>query len=388
MRMNPYPKGTLRVAMIGHRFMGAAHSQAWRTAPRFFDLPADIQMSVIVGRDPIAAADAAARLGWREVATDWREVVARDDIDIVDICVPSDLHAPIALAALSAGKHVLCEKPLSNTVDEAVAMAEAAAEARQVGVQALLGFTYRRVPAIQLARSIVARGDLGEIRQTRATYLQDWLADPSAPMSWRLDRSVAGSGALGDLGSHAVDAIQFITDQHVTCVAGALRTFVPTRPWPQGRDDESAEGQVTVDDAAVFVAEMSGGTLATFEATRMATGRKNHLRLEVNGSWGSLLFDLEDLNSLWVYDGRAGSDAGFRRILVTEPTHPYVGAWWPPGHGLGYEHAFSHQVVDFVNAICTGDAVAPDFSDGLQVQRVLEAVERSVDSKGWEAVMS
>jgi predicted dehydrogenase len=267
-------------------------------------------------------------------------------------------------------------------------MSDAAEEAAQVGVQSMVGFTYRRVPAIQLARQLVRSGELGELRHVRAVYLQDWLADPAAPMSWRLDRSVAGSGALGDLGSHIVDAVQFITGRLVVEVTGTAKTFVHERPWPATATPAAQPtGTVTVDDAAAFVATLDGGILATFEATRMALGRKNGLRLEINGTEGSLGFDLEDLNSLQYYCATDGPAAGFRRILVTEPEHPYVAAWWPPGHGLGYEHAFTHQVVDLVEAIVTGRRPEPSFADGLQVQNVLDAVERSSATRRWEPVM-
>ena len=224
---------TLRVAMIGHAFMGNAHSQAWRTAPHFFDLPAHPEMAVVVGRDAGRAAEAAARLGWAESATDWRAVVARDDIDVVDICTPGDTHAEIAIAALEAGKHVLCEKPLANTVAEAEAMTAAADEARARGVRAMVGFTYRRVPAIALARELVAEGRIGEIRHVRAQYLQDWIADPEAPLSWRLDKEKAGSGALGDIGAHIVDLTQFITGSRITELTGRLETFVKERPYAE-----------------------------------------------------------------------------------------------------------------------------------------------------------
>jgi predicted dehydrogenase len=381
----------LGVAMIGYRFMGAAHSQAWRVAPHFFDLPRGIRMRLLVGRDQVAVNAAADRLGWEQTATDWREAVTRPDIDVVDIGAPSDVHADIAVAALEAGKHVLCEKPLANTVDHAERMVAAAEQASSRGIQSMVGFTYRRVPAVQLARDLVAAGEIGEVRQVRAVYLQDWLADPQAPMSWRLDRAVAGSGALGDLGSHIVDAVQFITGQQVTDVVGTTRTFVTQRPWPaSGTAGEIASGslgQVTVDDAAAFIGTLSGGALATFEATRMAPGRKNGMRLEVSGTTGSLAFDLEDLNSLQYYRTDDGPTAGFRHILVTEPEHPYLSAWWPPGHSLGYEHGFTHQVVDLVRAIASGRPVAPSFADGLQVQRVLAAVERSNASHSWEPAM-
>ncbi len=383
---------TLRVAMIGHAFMGNAHSQAWRTAPHFFALPAQPEMAVVVGRDAGRAAEAAARLGWAESATDWREVVARDDIDVVDICTPGDTHAEIAIAALEAGKHVLCEKPLANTVAEAEAMTAAADQARARGVRAMVGFTYRRVPAIGLARELVAEGRIGDIRHVRAQYLQDWIADPEAPLSWRLDKERAGSGALGDIGAHVVDLTQFITGSRITELTGRLETFVKERPYAESHAGlagtaSTERGPVTVDDAASFLATFAGGAMGVFEATRFATGRKNSIRIEVNGSLGSLAFDFEDMNVLEYFDARDDDQvAGFRRIIATEAVHPYVAAWWPPGHGLGYEHGFTHQVVDLVTAIADGTDPSPSFADGLNVQRVLDAVETSSDTRTWQEI--
>jgi predicted dehydrogenase len=374
---------TLGVGLIGYAFMGAAHSQAWRTAPHFFDLPLTPDLAVLVGRDRVRLEAAAARLGWRETETDWRRLLERDDVALVDVCTPGDSHAEIAIAALEAGKHVLCEKPLANSVAEAEAMAEAAARAAARGVRSMVGFTYRRVPAIGLARELVAQGRLGEIRHVRAQYLQDWIADPAAPMSWRLQKEKAGSGALGDIGAHIVDLTQHITGQRLTGVSALLETFVEERPLPASEGSLSGvagqgTGTVTVDDAAVFLGRFDGGALASFEATRFALGRKNAIRIEVNGSRGSLAFDFEDMNVLHFYDGdEPAATAGFRRILVTEPDHPYVGAWWPAGHGLGYEHGFTHQVVDLLTAIAKGNDPAPSFADGLQIQRVLDAVQRS-----------
>jgi predicted dehydrogenase len=388
-------KRPLRVAMVGHAFMGNAHSQAWRTAPRFFDLPLAPEMSVLVGHDAGRAAEAAARLGWAESSADWREVIARDDVDLVDICTPGDTHAEIAIAALEAGKHVLCEKPLANTVAEAEAMTTAAERAHADGVRAMVGFTYRRVPAIALARQLVADGRIGDVRHVRAQYLQDWIADPDAPLSWRLDKAKAGSGALGDIGAHIVDLTQFITGDRIAEVSGRLETFVKERPYPAGDTAGSLggggatgeRGPVTVDDAASFLATFTSGAMGVFEATRFATGRKNAIRIEVNGSRGSLAFDFEDMNVLELFDATLpAEEAGFRRILATEPTHPYVAAWWPPGHGLGYEHGFTHQVVDLVAAIAAGTDPTPTFADGLQVQRVLDAVETSSDTRTWQEI--
>jgi predicted dehydrogenase len=389
----------LRVAMIGHAFMGNAHSQAWRTAPHFFPLPLHPEMAVLVGHDAGRAAEAAVRLGWAESSADWREVVARDDVDVVDICTPGDTHAEIAIAALEAGKHVLCEKPLANTVEEAEAMTAVAEKVRGDGVLAMVGFTYRRVPAIALARQLVAEGRIGQVRHVRAQYLQDWIADPEAPLSWRLDKARAGSGALGDIGAHIVDLTQYITGDRIVELTGRLETFVKERPYAAGSTaagsgaslgggGTSAErGPVTVDDAASFLATFGGGAMGVFEATRFATGRKNAIRIEINGSDGSLAFDFEDMNVLEFFDATQPAEiAGFRRILATEAGHPYVAAWWPPGHGLGYEHGFTHQVVDLVNAIADGTDPEPSFADGLQVQRVLAAVETSSDTRSWQSL--
>ncbi|MEW2420776.1 Gfo/Idh/MocA family protein [Streptomyces nigra] len=377
----------LRVGMVGYAFMGAAHSQGWRTAGRVFDLPRTPVLAAICGRDAGAVRAAADRHGWASAETDWRTLIARDDIDLVDICTPGDSHAEIALAALAAGKHVLCEKPLANTVEEAEAMAAAAARAQADGQVAMVGFNYRRLPATALARDMVAEGRLGRLRHVRVTYLQDWLVDPQFPLTWRLRRESAGSGSLGDLGAHIVDLAQHLAGERLTGVSAMTETFVRERPLPGGAasglsavEADEATGAVTVDDAALFTGRFASGALASFEATRYATGRKNALRIELNGEHGSLAFDLERLNELEYHDGREpGTHAGFRRILVTEPDHPYLDAWWPPGHGLGYEHSFVHQARDLVHAVAEGRSPQPTFADGLQVQRVLAAVEESAE---------
>lgn len=376
----------LRIAMIGNGFMGAAHSQGWRTAPRFFDLPAHPEMAVVVGRNPEKNAQLAQTWGWAEASEDFEAVIARDDIDVVDIVTPGHLHADMAIAALEAGKHVLCEKPLANTVDEAQQMAAAAEKAAANGVFAMVGFTYRRVPAASFARDLVARGAVGEIRQVRGQYLQDWLSDAEAPLTWRMDKSKAGSGALGDIGAHAVDLAQFITGMSLESVSGVMETFVKERPVlaeGQGLSGSAGteRGPVTVDDYASFNARFDSGALGNFEATRFATGRKNALRIEVSGDKGAILFDLEDMNAVQYYDATVpATEQGFRRIFVTEADHPYLEAWWPPGHMLGYEHGFSHQAKDLVEAIAAGVQPTPSFTDGYQVQRVLDAVERSADN--------
>src|SRR3954451_19446197 len=328
---------TLAVGIVGYAFMGAAHSQAWRTAPHFFDLPLNPAMQVVCGRDAARTAEAAARLGWAETETDWRRLVERQDLDLVDICTPGDTHAEIAIAALAAGKHVLCEMPLANTVAEAEEMAAAADRARAGGVRAMVGFTYRRVPAIALARRLVADGRIGDIRHVRAQYLQDWIADPEAPLTWRLDKAKAGSGALGDIGAHVIDLAPFITGDRIAEVSGRLETFVKERPYPGGETSgtlggggsSGERGPVTVDDAASFLVSFTGGAMGVFEATRFATGRKNAIRIELNGSKGSLAFDFEDMNVLEVFDAAddAGSpaSAGSSRPRRPTPTSPRGG---------------------------------------------------------------
>ncbi|WP_461173250.1 Gfo/Idh/MocA family oxidoreductase [Arthrobacter sp. Z1-9] len=391
----------LRVGMVGYAFMGAAHSHAWRTAPRFFDLPLQPRLTAVAGRNADGVRAAADKLGWESVETDWRRLIERDDIDLIDICTPGNTHADIAIAALEAGKHVLCEKPLANSVEEAERMTLAAETAAKQGIFSMCGFSYRRTPALALAKRFVDEGRLGDLRHVRAQYLQDWLSDANAPMTWRLDKSKSGSGSLGDIGAHSIDAAQWVTGQNITGVSALLETFVPERPLAGdlvglgGHGDLSSDaprGKVTVDDAAVFSAKFDGGAAATgaigvFEATRYALGRKNAMRLELNGTKGSLAFDFEDMNVLSFYDAAGSPDAGFRRIFVTEPEHPYVGNWWPTGHGLGYEHGFTHQVVDLVSAIGEGRQPEPSFADALQVQRVLAAVEASAaNSSQWQKV--
>jgi predicted dehydrogenase len=375
---------TLGIGMVGYAFMGAAHSQGWRTAGRVFDLPMRPVLAAICGRDGSAVRAAADKHGWAAAETDWRDLIARDDVQVVDICTPGDSHAEIAIAALEAGKHVLCEKPLANSVAEAEAMVRAAEAARSRGQLSMVGFNYRRVPAIAYARKLVEEGRLGTLRHVRVTYLQDWLVDPGFPLTWRLKREQAGSGALGDLGAHIIDLAQFLTGELLAGVSALTETFVKERPVLAGASAGLSatgggdSGPVTVDDAAVFTGRLASGALASFEATRMASGRKNALHLEVNGERGSLAFDLERLNELSFHDHTEPvASSGFRRILVTEPEHPYLEAWWPPGHALGYEHTFVHQARDLVEAVAAMTDPVPSFADGLQVQRVLAAVEDS-----------
>jgi len=366
---------TLNVAMIGHRFMGRAHANAWRQVGRFFELPRQPVLKVVCGRRPDAAAEAARRLGFEEHATRWEEVVRRDDVDVVDICTPGDSHLPIALAAAAAGKAILCEKPLANSLAEAREMRDAVEKA---GVVHMVCHNYRRAPAVQLARRLIEKGRIGTLRHYRGTYLQDWIVDPAFPRVWRLEKARAGSGALGDLASHSIDLARFLVGE-IEAVCGLLETFVRERPL----EDGSGRGPVDVDDAALALVRFAGGAVGSIEATRLAPGRKNHNRFEINGSRGSLAFDLERMNELEVYEEQ-GPDSGFRTVLVTDAQHPYAGAWWPPGHILGYEHTFVHTLRDFVLALESGQPPSPSFEDGLRNQQVLDAVERSAASGRWE----
>lgn len=365
--------GTPGVAVIGYAFMGKAHSHAWRNVAALRPGAPDVRQQVLVGRDADAVTVAATQYGWAESATDWRAVIERDDIDIVDVCVPGHLHAEVAIAALEAGKHVIAEKPLANTLAEAEKMVATAQAARERGVHSMVGFNYRRVPALALARQHIAAGRLGDVRQVRIAYLQDWLADESAPMTWRLHRELAGSGALGDLASHAVDQVRFLLGQEVSGVNAVTRTFVPQRTGKDGPED------VTVDDAAWSTLSTSGDAVVSLEVSRMASGRKNALGIEVYGSRGALRFDLESLNHLDVC--LDGAD-GFSRVLVTEPSDPYIDGWWPPGHVLGWDATFTNQAADFLTALDEGQEPTPSFEDGLAVQRVLAAIEASAEQGG------
>lgn len=372
----------LRVGMIGHAFMGAAHSYGWRNAPRMFELAREPEMTALAGTSQSRAAEAAQRLGWASAAADWRELVERPDIDVIDICTPGDLHHPIAIAALRAGKHVLCEKPLANTGQEAAEMAEVAEEAARHGVFAMCGFTYRRQPAVALARRLITEGRIGRIRHVRVRYLQDWLSDESAPYTWRMDAARSGSGALGDLGAHAVDMAQWLVGDRISAVSARTQTFVPFRPLPDG----SGSGEVTVDDAAYVLAEFDGGLMGTFEVSRYALGRKNAFQLEINGTAGSIAWDFERNNELQVFAQADGDRAGFATVHATMPEHPYMANWWPEGHTLGYAEGFVNQAADFVAAITEGRQPEPSFSDAARVQRVLDAVTTSEGSRNWETI--
>ncbi len=373
-------KREVRVALIGYRFMGRVHSNAYRQVTPFLSPRLVPRMKVLCGRDRKAATEAANRLGWEEAATDWREVVRRDDIDLVDVSTPGDSHAEIAIAAARAGKAVLCEKPLANTLAEAEAMLAAV---KKAGVVNMLCHNYRRAPAVMLAKQIIEAGDLGDIYQYRGTYLQDWILDPELPLLWRFQKDKAGSGALGDIASHSIDLARYLVGE-ITEVASDLTTFIKKRPL---LDRPGTRGVVTVDDAATALVRFANGAIGTIEGSRVAAGRKNHNRFEINGSKGSIGFDLERLNELQVF---LSSDPeprqGFRTILVTQPSHPFVGSWWPPGHIIGYEHTFTHTIFDLLEGVAEGRSPRPNFEDGVANQRVLAAWERAARTRRWVKV--
>ena len=387
---------TLRVAMVGYGFMGKAHSNAWRQAPHFFPLKAKIEMNTICGRDRARVEAARGQLGWQYAATDWREVVESPLIDIIDVCTSNVSHTEIAIAAAKAGKQVLCEKPLALNVADAERMVAAV---RKTKVKNMVVFNYRRVPAIAFAKQIIESGQLGQIRHFRGTYLQDWISDPKFPMNWRLRKDTAGSGSHGDLNAHLIDTARFLVGDIAETI-GLQETFIPERPKEPsaiGLTAAAAAGKgvdkVTVDDATAFLAKfapgknIAAGAYATIEATRLAPGHKNFNHWEINGSEGSLRFCFERMNELEYCNRNDPADKpGFKTILVTESTHPYVGAWWPPGHVIGYEHTFIHTVADFVNAIVTNGEARADFVDGAKCVAVLEAVVKSVKTRSWVKV--
>jgi len=374
------PVRDINVALIGYAFMGKAHSNAWRQVTSFFSPRRRPRLKVLCGRTPASVEAAARTFGWEEAATDWREVIERSDIDLVDIATPDASHAEIAIAAAAAGKAVFCEKPLATSARDAERMLVAVRRAR---VPHMICHNYRRVPAVLLAKQLISEGRLGRIRHFRGTYLQDWIVDPAFPRVWRLDRRQTGAGALGDIGSHVVDLARFLVGE-IAEVAGATTTFVKRRPLPDGRGRTAA---VTVDDAAVAAVRFASGALGTIEATRMAPGRKNHNRFEINGSAGSVAFDLERLNELEVYfEADPPGVRGFRTVLVTERSHPFISAWWPPGHIVGWEHTFVHMVYDLLEAVADRRVPSPNFEDGARNQRVIEAIERSSETRRWVAV--
>lgn len=379
--------------MVGYRFMGRAHSNAWRQAPKFFPLKAHVEMHTICGRDPAGTQAARAQLGWQHFTTNWREIVEDPLIDIVDICTPVNSHAEIAIAAAQNGKHVLCEKSMALNVKQAQAMCNAAQKAKIVH---MVCHNYRRIPAIALAKKMISEGSLGQIYHYRARYAQDRLVDPEFPVDWRLQKETSGSGVHSDIGSHVIDLGRYLVGEFRE-VCGLTNTFITERPvaeappkgYTMAPKGPKKMGKVNVPDASMFMARMENGTLANLEMTRYAPGRKNRIEIEINGSKGSLYFDFEDMNRLKFFSlADAKGCQGFRDILVTDRdgVHPYVNSWWPPGHIIGYEHTFVHTVADFINACVDRKPVHPTFEDGLKNQRVIEATEESAAKGKWVKV--
>lgn len=364
------------VGIVGTQFMGRAHSNAYMDVAHFFDLPAVPVMRAACDNVAANLGPFCNRFGWGSQETSWEDLVARDDIDLIDICTSNAMHMPIAVAAAKAGKHVICEKPIAMNADEARAMFDAA---KKAGVRHMVAFNYRRVPALALARQMIDEGKIGKVFHFNAVYYQDWLVDPEFPYVWRHDKQVAGSGAHGDMNAHIVDLARFLVGE-IDSVCGAEEVFIKQRK----KSDGSGTGTVTADDALFSLARFSQGALGSFMATRFASGRKNFLRFELFGSEGSLSFNLERLNELQYYSRREpGYEQGFRTILATESNHPYIGKWWPPGHIIGWEHTFIHEIADLLTAIATGDEVEPNFHDGLRNQQVLDAMQCAAAEKNW-----
>ena len=356
-------KEILNVAMIGTGFIGKVHSNAFRQVGHFFQTPYQLRLKVICGRDQGKLEAVATQWGWEEVATDWRAVVERKDIHVVDIAVPNSLHAPIARAAAAEGKIVLCEKPLAMSLDEAERMATAARN-----VPNLVWFNYRRVPAVAFAKMLINEGRIGQIFHYRALYLNQSGHDPAKTTGWRYQRAVAGSGAMGDLLSHAVD-LALDLNGTITELVAMTQTFVPARD---------------VDDAVVMIVRFANGSIGSFEASRFAAGSRNRNSFEINGSKGMLRFSLENLNYLEFFDAsETGNLQGVRNLLVTGPNHPYAENFWKPGHAIGYEHTFIATLGDFLGTLATKETFHPNFDDALAVQRVLDAAEQSANSRSW-----
>jgi predicted dehydrogenase len=376
----PTQIGEIGIGMLGYGFMGKAHSNAYKTLG-YMTWPPPLRplLVAIGGRNAEAVGEAARRYGFDESFSDWRDIVADDRVGLFDNTGPNDQHAEPTIAAAEAGKHVLCEKPLGRTAEESFEIWKRVAA---TGVEHMCAFNYRFVPAVRLAREMIKAGDLGEIYHFRGSYLQDWILDPGLGMVWRLEKAVAGSGALGDLGAHVIDMGRFLVGQEISSVSGMTRTFAAQR----------GGGQVDVDDAFEATVEFDGAAVGTIEASRVCPGRKNAFTWEINGSKGSIAFDLERLNELQVYlgDSEPGAHAqGFRRVLVSEGYHPYWEHWWPQGHMLGWEHTFVHEIHHLLRAIAGEGEVRPygaDFEDGYRAAEVCDAVVRSTESGHRERV--
>jgi len=372
---------TVNVGLIGTRFMGRAHSNAYLQASRFFDLPITPVLHTACGRDPDRLSHFVRHQGWKRGQSSIEKLVEDEEVQLIDICTPNNLHMPIAVAAAKAGKHVLCEKPLARNVREAENMYRAASEA---GITHMMVSNYRFLPAIKLARKLIDEGKIGKIRHFDATYYQDWLVDPAFPWGWRNDAESSGSGAHGDMNAHTVDLARYLVGEF-EAVNGLQKTFIEHRPLSGGQ----RPGKVTTDDATMFFSRFQNGAIGSFKVSRFASGRKNFLRLEIYGSEGSLVFNLERLNELQYFSLQDDPQyQGYRNILVTDSCHSYISAWWPPGHTLGWEHAFVHQVKALMEGIAGDSKVSPDFYDGLKCQEVLDAVINSTQKGTWVEIKS
>ena len=376
----------LRVGLVGCQFMGKAHSNAWSSVGQFFPLKANVVMKAACDLNEKAAKTLADSWGWQSVETSIDDLVARDDIDLVDIAAPNSVHHLLAMKAIKAGKNVSCEKPLALNVAQAKEMCAAAKEA---GVLNMIWHNYRRVPAISLAKKMIDDGLLGRIYHIRAIYLQDWCMDPEFPLAWRFKKEVAGSGAHGDLNAHIIDLARFLAGE-IDSVTATLETFVKERPIEVAGGSLFAgktgaeKGEVTVDDAVIALARFKSGALGTFEATRFAAGHNNANQIEINGSKGSIFFTFERMNELKYFNVDDPDDLkGFRTISATMPGHPFMEGYWPPGHVIGYEHTFINAARDLANAYAEGKQVKPDFEEGLRNQIVLEAMSESAEKKTW-----
>ncbi len=389
---------TLNVALIGQGFMGRTHSNAWGQVAKFFKVPLRPVMHTVYGQEEENPVVFAANWGWLNFSTDWKRLVHTPEIGLVDVVTPNYMHAPVAMEAIRAGKHVSCEKPIAGTLKEAREMYTAA---KKAGVKTFVWYNYRRVPAIALAHRLVKEGKIGEIRHVRASYLQDW-AGPDVPLTWRFDRKLSGSGAHGDLNAHIVDMTRFVTGQEITEICGAIsETFITRRNLMSGTaaggiaaglQASAQTGKVTVDDTVLFLARFSGGAVATYEAARQATGNQNRNHFEINGTKGSLRFDFERMNELDFYDATGErATQGWTNIMVTHgAAHPYVASWWPDAHLIGYEHGFVNQACDMLRVLAGQEPVVPipDFEDAYQTQRVLEAALIAAGEKRWVKLSS
>lgn len=370
----------IRVGMVGYKFMGKAHSLAYRNVPFFFPGAAKPVLKAIAGRSEEGVKKAADELGFESYETDWRTLIDRDDIDLIDIVTPNNSHAEIAIAAAEAGKHIICEKPLALNVDQAERMLEAVTRNKVIH---MISHNYRFAPAVQYAKKLIQQGRLGRIYHVRATYLQDWIMDPDFPIAWRLKKEVTGSGALGDIGAHIIDLTRFLVGE-ISEVVGAMETFIKERPI---EGEAGKKGKVDVDDAASFIAKFENGAMGVFEATRFAAGNRNRNCFEINAEFGSIKWDLENMNNLHVYLSEDDKGLqGFRVINCTEEEHPYAHAYWPAGHIIGYEHTFVNLISELMKAISNNEHKQPNFYDGLQNQLILDAIERSTIEKKWISI--